>query len=405
MPRPHLLFLAHRIPYPPNKGDKIRSWNVLKHLAKSFDIHIGAFVDDPSDLQHVDRLRAMSVSSTFIEGGRMNQKMRLPRAWFSDTPLSVALWQDRRMKDYVKAVLSDGSVQNVYVFSGQMAPYIQKYTSRRRTIIMDFVDVDSDKFDQYAARASWPKKAVYGREARLLKQFEKQVARIVDASLFVSEAEARLFRRHAGSYAHTVYPLENGVDLEMFRPSGAKPAPHSLVFTGAMDYLPNMEAVDWMVKDILPIVRRTHPGASFTIVGSNPAPEVKRLAGKGVTVTGTVPDVRPHVHDAAVAVAPIKTARGIQNKVLEAMAMGRPVVATEAAFSGIRAQPGRDLIVEDDTDAFAGAITALFDNPDRAEALGRAGRARMESVYSWPARLSDLDLIMAKHSHREEEAA
>lgn len=399
MSRPQLLFLSHRIPYPPNKGDKIRSWNVLRHLAKKFDIHLGAFIDDPEDRQHVGMLEDVCASTCFIMRGSGARALRLPGAWNSTLPLSVALWRNKGMARYVEEKMN-GGVEHAYIFSGQMAPYILRYVSQKLTVVMDFVDVDSDKFRQYADRAHWPVSRVYKREAGRLHQFEKQIARAVDASLFVSEEEAALFRRHAGSYAHTVYALENGVDLDYFapqpEPEGAGPA--RLVFTGAMDYRPNVEAADWMVQSVLRKVQDEVPGTEFTIVGANPGAGVRRLGGRtGVTVTGRVDDVRPYLAAADVAVAPIRTARGIQNKVLEAMAMGKAVVSTTAAYSGIDARPEEELVVRDDADGFAEAIVSLLKDDARRQQLGRAARARMVERYSWASRLEVLDGILARH--------
>ncbi|MGB3722182.1 MAG: TIGR03087 family PEP-CTERM/XrtA system glycosyltransferase [Pacificimonas sp.] len=403
MAKPQLLFLSHRIPYPPNKGDKIRSWNILKHLTERFEVHLGAFIDDPDDRQHEAFLRTVCSDVMLLD---MNKAARIPRllnGLREEKPLSVAMWEDARMHRFVRSLMDRGGVDHVFAFSSQMAPYVMKHATRRRMIMMDFVDMDSDKFTQYARGATWPKSSLYKREASLLAQFEKQVARVADASLFVSEAEADLFRSNAGSYAHTVYALNNGVDLDYFNPdadldAAQPPGRPSLVLTGAMDYKPNIDASIWMAKDILPRVQAVLPDASFTIVGSNPTGEVNALAKlPGVDVTGRVPDVRPYLAAADIAVAPIRIARGVQNKVLEAMAMARPVVATTHAFSGIAAKPGIDLVIADDADSFAQAIIDLMADRERRETIADAGWARMTAVYSWQAQLARLDDIIHHH--------
>ncbi|MGB7405844.1 MAG: TIGR03087 family PEP-CTERM/XrtA system glycosyltransferase [Pacificimonas sp.] len=403
MSKPELLFLAHRIPYPPDKGDKIRSWNILRHLAETFDVHLGAFVDDPEDRDHEAFLRTVCKQVFLLD---MKPSARLPRllnGLRTGRPLSIAAWDDRRMQDFASGLLDRGGIEHVFVFSGQMAPYALKHSGRSRMIMMDFVDIDSDKFRQYARQAKWPMTKVHEREADLLSQFEKHVARNVDASLFVSNAEAELFKSYAGSYAHTVYALHNGVDLEFFSPDAdftplSLPGSPSLVMTGAMDYRPNIDAAIWMAKAILPLVRQRHPDATFTIVGSKPTNDVKALDTKpGVTVTGRVDDVRPYLAAADIAVAPVRIARGVQNKVLEAMAMGVPVVSTEPAFSGIDADPGRDLLVADQPSQFADAIIRLAESEADRKMLGEAGRAQMEARYSWSHQLSELDEIIERH--------
>lgn len=403
MDKPHLLFLAHRIPYPPNKGDKIRSFNILSHLRRHFHVHLGAFIDDPDDWQYEDTLRAVCGEVCLIERSGPGKLLSAAHGLFDDAPLSVALWSDPRMRSFVQRVIDRYNVRHSYVFSGQMAGYMLRHLSSRRMFIMDFVDMDSDKFTQYVRTSSWPMKRIYQREAVRLRQFEKQIARTADACLFVSEDEAALFRRHAGSYGHTVYALENGVDLEFFTPLedetpvGERP-PLGLVFTGAMDYRPNIEAAEWMVEDILPRVRDAVPGTHFTIVGSNPSRRIEALGGRpGVTVTGRVPDVRPFIAAADVSVAPIRTARGVQNKVLEAMAMGKPVVATDQAYAGISAEAGRDLIVTSGADAFAAAVVDLAKDGDARRRIGEAARKRMEEHYSWDRKMAVLDTLIERH--------
>ena len=399
MARPQLLFLAHRIPYPPDKGDKIRSWNILRHLAETYDVHLGAFVDDPADMRHLDVLRDVCADVFCIPTTGGSCKLRALKSLPGEIPLSVAMLQDPRMRAYVDDKCDAGEAETIYLFSGQMAPYALRHASRRRLILMDFVDVDSDKFRQFANTARLPMKSIYLREAKRLHQFEKQVARAVDASLFVSQDEAALFRRTAGSYAHTVHALENGVDTDFFDPAPfraeADPAPN-IIFTGAMDYLPNVEAARWLAKEILPAVRKRVPGASLTIVGARPGRDVQRLAGAGIEVTGRVEDVRPYFGRAAVAAAPMKTARGVQNKVLEGMAMQLPVVTTPAGLSGIDAEPGRHLLVAEVTEGLAAQIAGLLEDRERARDIGEAARAHVVRRYGWAHQLSVLDSIIAE---------
>lgn len=392
-----LLFLAHRIPYPPDKGDKIRSWNILKYVAERAPVHLGAFVDDPEDMKHAEFLASVCKSVKLIP---MDPKEKLKRAWTGwrkGEALSIALFDDRAMKRWVWDRVKHDDIDRVFVFSSQMAPYALGHTSQERRVVMDFVDIDSDKFAQYAKESRWPKSRLYAREAKLLQAFEKQVARHVDVSLFVSDAETAMFRRIAGSYAHTVDTLHNGVDLAYFSPAadfaplGDEAGPR-LVFTGAMDYRPNVDAVCWFADAILPLVRKRYPAARFFVVGGKPAPEVQALASReGIVVTGRVPDVRPYVAAADVAVAPVRIARGVQNKVLEAMALARPVVATEAAWSGIDAEPERDLLVRSDAESFAVAVCAVLDDPALGARLAGNARQQMENRYAWPAQLAKLD--------------
>ena len=395
-----ILFLAHRIPYPPDKGDKIRSWNLIKYLAERARVHLGAFVDDPADMAHADKLRS-------ICGEVLLQPMHATDRWKRSLAglargdaLSLSLYRDRAMAAWVKATVRQHDIAGLFVFSSQMAPYALPYLDGRHGV-MDFVDVDSEKWRQYADEAGrgW-RRLIYRREADRLRAFEKHVARQFDASLFVSEAEAALFRQLAGSYAHTVLALNNGVDFDYFDPKAAfEPRAAvggpAVVFSGAMDYRPNVDAALWFADQVWPRVRVTRPQAVFQIVGSKPSSEVQQLHGRdGIIVTGRVEDMRPYLAGAAVVVAPLRIARGVQNKVLEAMAMARPVVATQAAFEGIDAVAGEHLIVEDEPAAFAADVLALIEHPLRGRAIGVAARRRITERYGWAANLAQLDALL-----------
>ncbi len=393
-----LLFLAHRIPYPPNKGDKIRSWHLFEHLAQRHVVHLGCFIDDPTDWAHEPVLRALSGECHCEALPRSPLQARNATVLATGEPVTIRHYRRRGMAAFV-AGLARRSLDGVFVFSSAMAAYGLAVPAARRVI--DFVDVDSDKWRQYAARRRPPARWVYAREANTLLTFERRMAAAFDASLFVTANEAALFRRLAPEAAARTHAVPNGVDLDHFSPAVALPSPFAageaaLVFTGAMDYWANADAVTWFAEEVLPAVRRSHGRASFWIVGANPDPTVARLAGHdGVHVTGRVPDTRPYLAHAAVVVAPLRIARGTQNKVLEGMAMGRPVVTTQAAAAGIEAaEAGADLLVADTPAAFAAAVQGLLAAPDRAAALGGRARRRVEQSYSWASSLARVDALL-----------
>ncbi len=393
-----ILFLAHRIPYPPDKGDKIRSWNILRHLAERHVVHLGCFIDDPDDFAHVDRLRALCGDCRFISlAPRMARLMAL-RGLVTGEALSLTYYRHPALARWVDEIVARPGLGGIFLFSSPMAQYVPD-TGTEMPIVMDFVDVDSDKWAQYARTKPWPLSALYRREARRLLDFERQVAARATCSLFVSPAEAALFRRLAPDSADRIGHLNNGVNGDYFSPDHDYPDPYDgarevIVFTGAMDYWANVDAVVWFARSAWPDIRTARTQAQFWIVGARPAPQVEALAAlDGVTVTGRVADVRPYLAHARVSVAPLRIARGVQNKVLEAMAMARPVVASPAAVEGIEAEPGHELTVAEAASDFAAAVIRYLEHED-AE-IGARARARIAASYRWDENLRLLDRYFA----------
>ena len=385
-----LLLLIHRIPYPPNKGDKIRSYHLLKHLARDYKVHLATFVDDPDDWQHVPAVEKMCASSHFASLNPTLARVRSLGALVKNRSLSLDYYRDEGLGRWVDQTVAAHKIERVLVFSSAMAQYADKYPDARR--VVDFCDVDSDKWRQYADKKSWPMSWLYRHEARQLLSYERQVARDYDASLFVSAPEADLFRQLAPESEARIGFFSNGVDTEYFSPDAAGPSPfkegeRAIVFTGAMDYWPNVDAVQWFAAEAMPLLRTRFPDLRFYIVGARPAQAVLELAKlPNIVVTGTVPDVRPYIKHAQAAVAPLRIARGIQNKVLEAMAMATPVVVTPQALEGIEAEPGRELVLAQDADGFVEAVAALLAR--NSNDMGLAARARVERKYSWPSNLA-----------------
>ncbi len=387
---PDTLFLAHRIPFPPNRGDKIRTFHELKHLAGLGRVHLACLADDEADAANLAGLRAAigpALGEARVEVRRTSKAAAGARALLEGRPVSLTLFDSVPLRGFVERLLASGRIGTVFAFSGQMAQFVPERLDAR--FVMDFGDVDSAKFEAYGAQGG-AMAAIYRREGRRLAAFERSVAARADVSLFVSEAEADLFRRRSALDAADVRALQNGVDLEHYDPEADFPRIAErgplIVFTGQMDYAPNIDAVRWFAGEVMPML----PAARFAIVGRKPPEAVQRLAGPRIIVTGAVPDVRSWLAAADVVAAPLRIARGIQNKVLEAMAMARPVVASPAAFEGIEAEPGRHLLVAAEAEAQAEAIAGLLDDPQRARAMGEAARRRMEQAYRWEARLEPL---------------
>jgi len=392
-----ILFLCHRIPFPPNKGDKIRSYNILKFLSQHYEVHLGTFVDDPDDFQYEGVVAEMCASSCLLPLNPKLGKLKSLSGFVKGTALGLPYYANRKMQDWVDMVLAEHKITNVLIFSSTMAQYLfgDRFTHLRRYI--DFIDIDSDKWAQYKHKASPVMKLVYGYEARMLFDWEKKIANEFNHSFFVSEKEAGLFKSMVPEASDKISYFNNGVDAESFSPDHSLDSPYTsaekvIVFTGAMDYWANVDAVTWFANKVLPTLCEKIEDLKFYIVGSKPDEKVKALGvSPYIEVTGFVDDVRPYLSHAEVAVAPMRIARGIQNKVLEAMAMGLVTVASSQGYEGINAVKGRDLIVVDEADEWIDTLGSLFD-AGACSAMGQAARELVVENYSWDGSLKALKL-------------
>jgi sugar transferase (PEP-CTERM/EpsH1 system associated) len=391
-----LLFLSHRIPYPPDKGDKIRSFHILQHLSRRFRIHLGCFSDDVSGPADVEQLRNTCAEVFCLPLSPIQKVARGALAFFKGVSISELSYHDPRMKEWVDQRFLHGGIDDVFVFCSAMYPYIQRH-ARRGRIVLDMVDVDSQKWGDYARSAGWPLNAIYRREQRKLFALERLAANSCDCALFVSSAEANLFRLLAPESSKSIQFMDNGVDLVRFDCASVFPNPFPpgslpVVFTGMMDYRPNIDAVSWFARDAMTTIRRAHGAAEFWVVGKNPSSSVRALQRvPGVRIVGSVPDVRPYLAHASCVVAPLRIARGVQNKVLEAMAMGKIVVLTPAALEGLRVIPNQEVLLASGASELARVVSRVLAGD--LEELGRAARLRVESDYQWPNSLGLLDRI------------
>lgn len=395
--RPPVLFLAHRIPWPPNKGDKVRSFNILRHLARRHRVFLACFVDQPEDWQHVERLDRWCAGVYAERLDPLTARLTSLRGLLGGEALSLPYYRSARLRQWVQNTVRREGIAQAVVFSGPMAQYAD--IPELDSVVVDFCDVDSAKWTQYAARRAGPLAWVYRREGERLLAFERRAAQRATAALFVTEAEAQIFCRAAPEAADRVKVMQNGVDAEYFSPSPDLPMPWPaagpvLAFTGAMDYWPNVDAVRWFAQEVLPALRARHPGLRFFVVGMNPAAAVRELAGPDLVVTGAVPDVRPYLAHADVVVAPLRVARGIQNKVLEAMAMGRAVVVSADSAVGLAGEAGQAYVSAGTAAEFVAAVDRLLADAALRGRIGVAARRTVECHYSWAAHLGVLDALL-----------
>lgn len=393
-----ILFLAHRIPFPPDRGDKIRSHHLLKALARLGPVHVGCFADDPGDMAHEPSLSAVAASHCLIQ--RDKSLVRAGLEALASGRVSLTAFDDRRLRDWVEAILRERDIAVIFVFSGQMGQYVPADFAGR--VVIDLCDVNSAKFEDYAATGErvWLNR----REARLLAREEERLAHRADATLLISDSERQLFEsRLIHRPAGPVRALGNGIDADFFDPAmstaeptlAARPGPH-FIFAGQMDYRPNELAAMWAIEAFLPEIRTRYPEAEVHVVGRNPSDRLRASGhAHGAQVWGGVPDMRPFLAAADCALVPLTIARGVQNKVLEAMAMELPVLLTGEAATGIAGEDGRDwLLAPADARLMAARFTELWDAPGKAAEMGRAARRFVLAHHAWDAVLAPLAQIV-----------
>ncbi len=397
--RPSVLFLAHRIPYPPNKGDKIRSYHLLLELSSHYDVHLGCFIDDPADHQYIDKLRPLCASLCCLSLHKPGRYLKAALALIQARPITLSLYRSKPLQRWVEQTTTQQQISKIVVFSGAMAQFVDASGYETSTRVIDFVDVDSDKWAQYADKKTRIARWIYQREHRLLQRYEQQISERFDKALFVSEKEAELFRSLIpASLAAKVGHLNNGVDSRYFDPQTVndQPSIHPsdfIVFTGAMDYWANEDAVTWFCTQVWPSLSTQHPELRFLIVGSNPTPTVQQLARiERVIVTGRVDDVRPYIQQAALVVAPLQIARGIQNKVLEAMAMAKSIVATSMAMEGIPLHAELAVNIADSADDFTAACDQILNSPQQLNS--NANRSWIQTQFNWKHTLAKLPELL-----------
>ena len=413
MSQGEILFLAHRIPFPPDRGDKIRSHHLLKALAALAPVHVATLADDVRDWDQEGELQAIAASYCLQ---RRSKPLALAgaEAVLKGVPVSQTAFHHPAIERYIAQVLKERPIDTIVAFSSQMGQYIPASFGGR--VLFDFVDVDSAKFEAYAEQGHGPMAWVNAREGRMLRAEEARLARLADVSLLVSPEEAALFAARLSPEDRArcdVRGMRNGIDSVFFDPAVVSPEPRlrelsgpRLIFTGQMDYAPNVDAALRVARRILPSLREQFAGASFHVVGRNPTDELKALHGQdGVHVWGGVPDIRTWLAGAHLALVPLDIARGIQNKVLEAMAMSLPIVLTSGAATGIGAEDGRDLLMADSDEDLIEAARKVLAEAELAAALGAAARRFVVGRMSWAATLAPLAGLIGREGSKSRHAA
>ncbi|ADM10160.1 glycosyl transferase group 1 [Parvularcula bermudensis HTCC2503] len=390
--KPRLLYLTPRLPFPPDKGDKIRSFHVLRHLCTKYRVSLGAFVDDKEDYPLCSQIAGMCERSFFRRRPKGIPPLQALKGAARGQALSIAWYEDRQMRRWVAAQRGEGLAAEV-IFSSALVPYAE---GARAPVLIDLVDADSAKWAAYGREGAWWRRPIYWHEAHRVAAMEARSLSLAAKVFAISPNEAAVITAGAGRPEGSADWFGNGIDPDEWSVEALGAAPSApaveLIFTGRMNYPPNVEAVTQFATKVWPDLRRAHPNLTWGIVGADPAPAVTALARMpGITVTGRVADMRPYLAAATIAIAPLAIARGVQNKVLEAMAMERPVVASSGAAAGLPVRAGRDLLLADSPDEWGSVLSRLLRHPEERASLAQSGRRFVETSAGWPDQLARLD--------------
>ncbi|THF61627.1 TIGR03087 family PEP-CTERM/XrtA system glycosyltransferase [Pseudothauera rhizosphaerae] len=388
-----ILYVCHRFPFPPKRGGKIRPFNMIRHLSQNHEVTVCSLARSEAEAEegrgiapHCARFE-MAVVSNPVQTARMVARLPTP------VPSSMGFFHSPELARKVDGLLARERFDLVFVHCSSVAQYVEKVAGVPK--ILDFGDMDSQKWLEYVNYKPFPLKMGYWLEGRKMEREEKRLARRFDLCTATTRAEWETLESYRTGVASDWFP--NGVDTEFFKPDGEGYDPDTISFIGRMDYYPNQEAMFRFCDEVWPLLRARRPGMKLLIVGADPIPAVRKLAERpGITVTGSVPDVRPFILRSAAMVAPLAIARGTQNKILEAMAMGVPVVSSSIAAGGVDAVGGEHFLVADSPQEYAEAICSIADQPAERARLAHAGRERMLSHHAWPRSMERLDAIIGR---------
>ena len=395
------LYLSQRIPYPPNKGEKIRTFHQIKYLLDhDHDIFLCCpyTSDDELELfkQFTDQYGVFTqqckLGSTFF---------RYLSGMISHKALSISNFYSLKLQETIDQLISDETFQNIVCTSSSMAEYIFKSSAitdskNRPKLIMDFMDLDSDKWKQYSDSSTFPMKWIYKREFELLSKYEQKIYRFFNICFFISQAEVDLFCQN-NECTEKPLAIGNGIENESFTPTIHPPENDApvFIFTGVMDYKPNIDSVLWFTENVWPKINKKHPESRFIIAGMNPVQSILTLANvKGIEVTGFVDDILPYYHQSDFFIAPLRIARGVQNKVLQAFSCGLPVIATSMGAEGIDYTDGKNILIADTPDAFIDSIERLISNKVLYQSLKENALKLIKNHYTWDVKLAPLEKIL-----------
>lgn len=389
-----ILYITHRVPWPPDRGDRIRTWNILKYLSARADVDLICLADEPVSRETRIALQDVTRRLAIVPHGGKLRYLRGAMSMACGGTVTQGLFESSVVRSVVRQWANRADYSATLASSSGIAEYLQSAElSNVRHAWVDLIDVDSQKWLDYARSSRFPMSVVYETEGRRLRELEMRLAQQTERMLVVSDAERELFRDFCPGAP--IQAMGNGVDTEYFVPITTQPKPRTCVFVGVLNYLPNTDGVKWFAKEIWPQVRDKFSDAEFRVVGKNPPSDIEALDKlPGVSVVGPVPDVRPWLNESSCVVVPLRIARGVQNKVLEAMACGRPIICSSEPLKGLAVESGLQLIAADEPTEWVDGISKVFTDSCHAEELGMAASAWVQLNHRWNSCLQPLDEIV-----------
>jgi len=388
-----ILYICHRFPFPPTRGGKIRPFNMIKHLSGSHEVTVASMARSAEEAQAGQGLAAFCHRFEVALVKPPIQALRMLSRLPTSIPSSMGFFYSSSIARTLGRLLRGTRYDLIFVHCSSVAQYVSGLEGIPK--ILDFGDMDSQKWLEYARVKPFPLSLGYRLEGVKLMREEKRLARCFDMCTATTRAEWETLNGY-GSQSDTDW-FPNGVDTEYFSPSEEPYDVNTISFVGRMDYYPNQDCMFDFCANVLPLLRQRRPQLALKIIGADPSASVLRLGAlPGVTVTGSVPDVRPHVRQSALMVAPLNIARGTQNKILESMAMGVPVVTSPLAAGGVDAVPGEHLLVSRTPAEYAETILQLLDRPMDRRQFSCAGRQRILTHHRWETSMRKLDTIIER---------
>jgi sugar transferase (PEP-CTERM/EpsH1 system associated) len=414
--RPQILFLAHRFPFPPDRGDRIRSWNILNYLSARANVSLACITESPVSRRDIEFVGSTCQRLAIAPVGARWRWVQAGMHWMTGKSLSEGLFWSRGLSKTLDYWSDLVAFDQIFVYCSSMFPFAERKVLRSIPCVVDLIDVDSQKWNDYAVHSGWVKRKIYRSEATRIRRLEYDCIARSKAVLLASEAEADLLRSQLPHRNASILGVSNGVDSEYFHPKHFVNEKHSsaqlldgkrsselrLVFVGVLNYPPNVDGLRWFLDHVWSKLRLYLPNATIEIIGKDANNQAQKFASyPGVQLTGAVEDVRPAIAEADVVIAPLKIARGIQNKVLEAMAMAKPVVLTPQAAEGIDAVPDKHFVIADSANEWIENLIVLARSPEARQEMGMAARELIEQEFNWSSCLEPLETLLGIRSHKD----